>query len=328
MKKILFSLVFVICLFLLMPSVYAQNAKKYASADGKNYFWIDKDSMEEVGDVAKAVLGEYYFSIGEQIFDNATTGFFFTSVDDPVYKSDDKWWATLHFCYVMKGGLGSLGADETVIAATDAMTSIYQGRDKDKFLGLFGNDQECMTVSVQDVDPSNKVSYCKYYNDKAEKINSYASKFQNGKQAEYRNKYLKEIGELKTACSQALASASYNDACVSRCLFFGEDKVAWDSAFSLNRGDGECGFSGRLLAWIGNILNWVKFIGPVLVIIIGIVDFIRAIASSKDDEMKKAQGRFIRRLIAAALVFIIPALLVFVFEKMGFTAQGCGIIDL
>ena len=96
----------------------------------------------------------------------------------------------------------------------------------------------------------------------------------------------------------------------------------------MNEGNSQCGFSGRLLNWIKNILNWVKFIAPVLVILIGIVDFIRAIASSKDDEMKKAQGRFIRRLIAAALVFIIPALLVFVFEKMGFTANGCGIIDV
>ena len=58
------------------------------------------------------------------------------------------------------------------------------------------------------------------------------------------------------------------------------------------------------------------------------LDFIKAIGADKEDEMKKAQGRFIRRVIAAALIFIIPFILEFILEKMGFAANGCGIIDL
>ena len=89
-----------------------------------------------------------------------------------------------------------------------------------------------------------------------------------------------------------------------------------------------CGFSENLIGWINNILNIVKYILPVLVIILGIIDFIKAIASDKDDEMKKAQGRFAKRLIAAALAFIIPFIIVFVLEKFGFVAEGCGVINL
>ena len=44
--------------------------------------------------------------------------------------------------------------------------------------------------------------------------------------------------------------------------------------------------------------------------------------------MKKAQGRFVKRLIAAALIFIIPFIIEFVLGKMGFDSNGCGIIDL
>jgi hypothetical protein len=54
----------------------------------------------------------------------------------------------------------------------------------------------------------------------------------------------------------------------------------------------------------------------------------KVIGSGKEDEMKKVQGRFIRRLIVAGLIFIVPIILEFVLEKFGFTAGGCGIIDL
>ena len=89
-----------------------------------------------------------------------------------------------------------------------------------------------------------------------------------------------------------------------------------------------CGFSEKLIIYIANIVKWAKYIVPVIVIVLGILDFIKAIAADKEDEMKKAQGKFIKRLIAAALIFIIPFIIEFVLNKMGFDANGCGIIDL
>ena len=72
-------------------------------------------------------------------------------------------------------------------------------------------------------------------------------------------------------------------------------------------------------------MKWIKYIAPVLVIVLGILDFIKAIGSDKDDEMKKAQGRFMRRLIAAAIIFLVPFIIEFILTKMGFTVYGCGI---
>ena len=86
-----------------------------------------------------------------------------------------------------------------------------------------------------------------------------------------------------------------------------------------------CGFSKRLVDWIMNILRWIKYLVPVLLIVLSILDFVKAMAGEKDDELKKAQKHFTIRLIAAVLIFLMPFILEFIFDKMGFVYEGCGI---
>lgn len=59
---------------------------------------------------------------------------------------------------------------------------------------------------------------------------------------------------------------------------------------------------------INDILNYVKILVPVLLIGLGLADFFKALVSSQEDGMKKAQGKFIKRLLVAAIIFLIPAL--------------------
>lgn len=47
---------------------------------------------------------------------------------------------------------------------------------------------------------------------------------------------------------------------------------------------------------------------PVVLVIFGSIDFLKAVTASKEDEIKKGQQTFIKRLIAAALVFFITAI--------------------
>ena len=136
---------------------------------------------------------------------------------------------------------------------------------------------------------------------------------------------------MKAYCSNILQNYDYVDGqknCINDCFKL-KDKLN-----NLKKGtdlyvdysvDGECGVSHRLIVWLINIFRWIKYILPVVVIILGILDFIKAIGADKDDEIKKAQGRFIRRLIAAALVFIIPLILEFVLTKMGFGYDSCSL---
>lgn len=58
--------------------------------------------------------------------------------------------------------------------------------------------------------------------------------------------------------------------------------------------------------FIGNLLK-VGFIAiPILLIIIGSIDFLKAVAANKDDDIKKAQNAFVKRIIAAIVVFLVP----------------------
>ena len=47
---------------------------------------------------------------------------------------------------------------------------------------------------------------------------------------------------------------------------------------------------------------------PVLLVIFGSIDFVKALTSQKDDEIKKGQKTFISRLIAGAIIFFVVAI--------------------
>jgi hypothetical protein len=67
-------------------------------------------------------------------------------------------------------------------------------------------------------------------------------------------------------------------------------------------------------AFLNKILGYVKIFAPLLVIILGMLDFIKATVSQDNDALKKAWSKFFKRLIAAALLFIFPALIQFLLD--------------
>lgn len=56
-------------------------------------------------------------------------------------------------------------------------------------------------------------------------------------------------------------------------------------------------------------VNAIKILIPIVLIVMGIVDFTQAIFGSKEDEMKKASSRFIKRVIIAVVIYFIPSFL-------------------
>lgn len=56
------------------------------------------------------------------------------------------------------------------------------------------------------------------------------------------------------------------------------------------------------------IFGYVRIFIPILLIGLGVLDFAKAMFSLNEDEMKKAQTKFTRRVIAAVIVFLIPTL--------------------
>ncbi len=138
---------------------------------------------------------------------------------------------------------------------------------------------------------------------------------------------------IKSQCKAMLQSYDYSAGqkhCIDDCVKIkdildsykeGTDLVSDSSSSS----PGACGFSARLVAWIILIVRWIRYIIPILVIVLGILDFIKAVGTDKDDEMKKAQKHFIIRLIAAALIFVIPYILEFIITRFGFAYEDCGL---
>lgn len=61
-------------------------------------------------------------------------------------------------------------------------------------------------------------------------------------------------------------------------------------------------------ALIDKYLGYIHIIVPIMVLALGTYDFFKAMIASKEDEMKKAQKRFVVRLIAGVLVFLAPTI--------------------
>lgn len=79
------------------------------------------------------------------------------------------------------------------------------------------------------------------------------------------------------------------------------------------------------VAWlVQKLLNYIRILGPSLAIVLGSIDYIKAIISSDENEMKKTNSKFVKRMIAAVLLFFIPTITTVLLDLFGITTD-CGI---
>lgn len=248
--------------------------------------------------------------------------------------------------------LGVFGSTLDTLTIDDAYAKDFNLQDDDTWSTNFltGRGVTCQIAeySGEKLEKSKRVSYCDkfvqlYSNvansykkfEKCGKVEETTDNEQKTSVARCKSKAItdvnKHIDTLRNTCDSILQnqSLSIEDGCVSSCLQANKTiQILKENYIGLENFENDCSISDKLVIWIANIVKWIKYIIPVAVMVLGILDFIKAISAGKDDEMKKAQGNFIKRLIAAALIFIIPLIIEFVLDKMGFTSNGCGIIDL
>ncbi len=123
-------------------------------------------------------------------------------------------------------------------------------------------------------------------------------------------------------CDKYMSSNSYAGslsgdtsakACMTACSHLKDDIVKICDYDINSQPTKKCESIGeKLLAWIFKIFNWMRYIVPAILILLGITDFIKAIASDSEDELKKVGSRFAKRLVAAGLIFLVPLILQFV----------------
>ena len=81
------------------------------------------------------------------------------------------------------------------------------------------------------------------------------------------------------------------------------------------------------VAWIvQQVLDFIKVVGPVLVLVLSSIDFAKVILSGDDKDMASAQKKLITRLFLAGALFLLPFLTTFLLDIFGLTTSGtCGI---
>ena len=73
----------------------------------------------------------------------------------------------------------------------------------------------------------------------------------------------------------------------------------------------------RIIKFIFILLDALLFIIPMGLIVIVIVDLAKSVIAGKEDEMKKAQGTLIKRVIYAIAIFLVITIVTFVTGLIG-----------
>lgn len=75
---------------------------------------------------------------------------------------------------------------------------------------------------------------------------------------------------------------------------------------------------------INSVLSYVRIFVPILIILLGSLDLGKAVIASKEDEMKKAQTTFVKRLIAGMVIFFVPVFVNIIMHLADIVWDGMG----
>ena len=129
--------------------------------------------------------------------------------------------------------------------------------------------------------------------------------------------YLMQVSDSK---SDAKDTSDAIDAQIEILNKYAKDKNESQTQSQFTEFDDGCGILGDDIAYfLRKALFYALIIGIVLTIVLGTIDFIRAVTGMSDDGMKKAWQRFIKRIIALAVLIILPALVVFILTEVDIT---------
>ena len=73
-----------------------------------------------------------------------------------------------------------------------------------------------------------------------------------------------------------------------------------------------CGIPAGLALMIHDIYNLLKICVPIVLIVMGMIDLLKAVASQKEDEIKKGWNTLVKRVLYGVIVFFVFFLVQFV----------------
>ncbi len=78
----------------------------------------------------------------------------------------------------------------------------------------------------------------------------------------------------------------------------------------------------HLVQLIRTIVTYITILVPIILVVIGTFDLLKAVTASKEDEIKSAQKLLIKRIIYAILIFLIVPLLTLIFNLVSNNYSG------
>ena len=108
-----------------------------------------------------------------------------------------------------------------------------------------------------------------------------------------------------------------------------EAEIDCDTLFGDPKDDGEKNDIGNdgvasISYLINLVMSYVRIIVPILIILLGSLDFAKAVLASKEDVMRKAQITFFKRLIIGVCVFFAPLLVNVIMSLAEIVWEGLG----
>lgn len=83
----------------------------------------------------------------------------------------------------------------------------------------------------------------------------------------------------------------------------------------------------RIPETTSTIITVIRIAVPVLLVIFGMLDLFKGLTAGKEDEIKKGQQTFIKRLIAGALIFFVVIIVQFIVSFAAGSNDGKTIMD-
>lgn len=78
---------------------------------------------------------------------------------------------------------------------------------------------------------------------------------------------------------------------------------------------------------ISTIIKVIRVAVPILLVVLGMIDLLKGVTAGKEDEIKKGTGIFIKRLIAAVIVFFVFVIVQLVISLVADANEKTNIMD-
>lgn len=79
----------------------------------------------------------------------------------------------------------------------------------------------------------------------------------------------------------------------------------------------EGGFDSVLPKAVHMIVLAIQIVVPIILIVFGLMDLAKAVMSNDEKTMKESQGKFIKRIVYAIIVFFVVAIVQLIFNLLG-----------